>query len=794
MPAPLRAKLIPSLALALVLALLGDRLMSGRGAVGARLARSSYDLLQALQGEVTWNVSNCPVALIYLDLESHLELRQNPAERWNRHLHADLVRRLTEAGARLVIFDVLFDSAWPEATVDQELAAVLRANGGVVLAAERHRSDQATGVLPGIEVRGLQLPVEPLRSAAVAWGAAELSVDEDFVVRRATRWLEGGEVPTLGWTAATVLGLTNRIPAPGAAGEWVRYYGPPLALPHVSYRSVLDPAGVDPAFLRGKVVFVGALPMVSVFRERRDELRSPVMAWGEGRSFMPGVEVHATQLLNWMRGESWRRASRTAERGLAWMVGLGLAVALMSLRPLGGTVVALGIAAGVGLLAVAWARAEGFWFPWLGISAVVVPTGWLSAMVHHTLDWRRQRSRFEHQRRADAARIQRQAELIDQAQEIILVADLTGRVTYANPSGRALLSPSEVRDTEADGVPARGAGDRVDGAGSPSTRALATSEALEGRGEWVFSVPDFAAKTAVLLETGAWAGDLEFADAAGRGHWLESRWTLLRDDAGRPEGILMISSDVTERRRLEAEFLKAQKWEAVGSLAGGLAHDLNNTLAPALLGIQILQRNEAQPESRRVLTMVESHARRATETVRQVLAFLRGGAVPMSEIDPRELLAELELLLASTFPKNIQVVSLVAPSVGRIMGNVTQLHQALLNLCLNARDAMPEGGQLTFALDDADVSAEEARGQTGARAGEFVLLAVSDSGQGIPPELRERIFDPLFTTKAPGQGTGLGLSSVARIVQQHQGFITVASDLGAGTTFEIYLPRRARSG
>lgn len=477
---------------------------------------------------------------------------------------------------------------------------------------------------------------------------------------------------------------------------------------------------------------------------------------------MPGVEVHATQLLNWMRGESWRRWAPSAERRLAWVAGFLLAGLLARLRPLGGTATALVAAAAVWWLACRTTQQNGEWFNWLALAAVVVPTGWLAAMVGHTLDWRRQRQRFEAQRRADAARIQRQAELIEQAQEIIVVADFQGRVTYANPSGRAYLSVAI--------APGEG------------TAAVHGPEAR-------FPVPEFATKVALVLEQGRWAGRFELPRDDGRVQSLESRWTLIRNERGQPEAILMISTDITERQRLENEFLRAQKWEAVGSLAGGLAHDLNNTLAPALLSLQLLQRNESRNEVRQALGRVESHARRAVDTVRQVLSFLRGGDLLVTEVDPADLVREIESLVQATFPGSIQVVTLIAPRVGRIAGNTTQLHQALLNLCLNARDAMPAGGQLTLAVDDVDLRADELPGMPGARAGEFVMIAVSDSGQGISPEHREKIFDPLFTTKAPGQGTGLGLSSVARIVQQHQGFILVTSDPGAGTTFELYLPR-----
>lgn len=737
---------------------------------GARLSRGSYDLLHllpsprgALAGKAAQD-GGPGVVLVYLDLESHRELGQDPAGRWDRALHAQLVRRLTAAGAKAIVFDVIFDGPWPDPAVDEDFAAAMRTHGGVILAAERHRSDQVLGATPGVEVRGWLPPTPVLASAAAAVGAAEVAVDEDFVARRSLRWAGDPEHPGLAWATWRLTGGAVLAAEP-ATGEWTRYYGPPLSLPHLSYRSVLAPGGVDDSVFRGRVVFVGARPKVGVFRERRDELRHPLAPWGGRAAFLPGVEVHATQWLNRARGETLRRLPPWMEGLLVVGSAFILAFGLVGTRPLPGALLAVGCgAAHLGVAAVLWAG-PGLWWPWLVVDAAILPVSWAVSLLHHAVDWQIQRRRLEAQRRLDRRKIERQAALLDKAMDVIVVTDLDGQVTYANPVAAALFGAGQ--------PPPGGEGSRPPFPGGPA------------------GIPEFETKRNLVLRQGEWVGSYEFAPRSGPTHVLESRWTLIRGEDGRPEAILMIGLDVTERRRLEVEFLRAQKWETVGSLAGGMAHDLNNRLAPALLGLQLLQESAEDDKTRRMLATIESHTRRGVETVREVLGFLRGGAAPMSDLDPCDLVQELEALLRGTFPRSIRVAGLVAPRVGRVHGNVTQLQQALLNLCLNARDAMPDGGDLTLAVDDVDLTEAEAVTLRGGRAGPFVLVAVSDSGTGIAPELMERIFDPLFTTKVEGQGTGLGLTSVLRVVEQHRGCLGVTSELGVGTTFEVYLPRMA---
>lgn len=264
---------------------------------------------------------------------------------------------------------------------------------------------------------------------------------------------------------------------------------------------------------------------------------------------------------------------------------------------------------------------------------------------------------------------------------------------------------------------------------------------------------------------------------------------LFRDDGGKPVRMVGTVQDITEQKRIEAEFLRAQRMDGIGAIAGGMAHDLNNALSPILMGIQIIRNKVSEPDIQQMLSVMETNTYRGADMVRQVLTFARGRDGERELLDLGKLVREMENILRQTMPKSITVETLVPKDLWSVMGNATQLHQALLNLCVNARDAMPNGGRLTLATDNVELTAEEARDIPEAKPGHYVMLMVSDTGSGIPPEILPRIFEAFFTTKAPGKGTGLGLSTIARIVRGHGGCLSVKSEVGSGTSFDIYLPR-----
>jgi len=250
----------------------------------------------------------------------------------------------------------------------------------------------------------------------------------------------------------------------------------------------------------------------------------------------------------------------------------------------------------------------------------------------------------------------------------------------------------------------------------------------------------------------------------------------------------VIIRDITEKKRLESQFLRVQRMESIGTLAGGIAHDLNNILSPILTATELLQMRTNEEGSLRLLELIQTNALRGSEMIRQVLSFARGVEGDYTTLQPSHLIKEIVRILTDTFPKNIEIRFSLAPGLWPVSGDATQLHQVLMNLCVNARDAMPEGGKLRIEAENIEIDEHYARMNVEAKPGRYVRLLVQDSGVGIPREILDKIFDPFFTTKKQGQGTGLGLSTAAGIVRSHGGFVNVYSEVDRGTHFTIYLP------
>ena len=246
--------------------------------------------------------------------------------------------------------------------------------------------------------------------------------------------------------------------------------------------------------------------------------------------------------------------------------------------------------------------------------------------------------------------------------------------------------------------------------------------------------------------------------------------------------------DLTEQKKLEHQFLRAQRMESIGTLAGGIAHDLNNILAPIMMAVQILKLSVPNEQAKKILETIEISSKRGADIVRQVLSFARGVEGERLEIQPKHLLKDMEAIIKDTFPKNIRWEVSIAGDSWTVVGDPTQLHQILLNLCVNARDAMPDGGTMTLAVENIVLDAQYATMNIEAKAGQYVVVSVTDTGTGIPPGILDKIFDPFFTTKEVGKGTGLGLSTVMAIVKSHGGFVNVYSEPGKGTCFKVYLP------
>ena len=364
------------------------------------------------------------------------------------------------------------------------------------------------------------------------------------------------------------------------------------------------------------------------------------------------------------------------------------------------------------------------------------------------------------ERKLAEQRLREQAALLDAANDAIYVHDLDDTVLYWNRGAERLYG-------------------------------LTSAEAVGHQIDEVVQSDRTAVKTAhdAVLEQNCWSGELQQTTRAGKPLTVFARWTLLRDEHGQPKKVLAINADISEKKQLEAKFLRAQRLESVGALASGIAHDLNNILAPVLMIAPLLRDAAPDDEARAMLDTIEKCAQRGADIIKQLLTFAHGGApgarVPLPV---GHFLRELDKIIRETFPRDIRPKVDMSKDLWHLLGDATQIHQALMNLCVNARDAMPEGGTLAMAAKNVAVDQAFAAMTPGAKPGPYVCVSVADTGTGIAPENLDRIFDPFFTTKEIGQGTGLGLATVLGIVQGHGGFVQVDSRLGHGTTFELYFP------
>jgi two-component system cell cycle sensor histidine kinase/response regulator CckA len=353
-----------------------------------------------------------------------------------------------------------------------------------------------------------------------------------------------------------------------------------------------------------------------------------------------------------------------------------------------------------------------------------------------------------------------QAEILANSHEGVIVESLANKVSFWNPGAEGIF-----------------------GWAADEARGLSLDEVLGIRDAALL-----ATLRAAVEQTGFWNGEVRAQTREGRKLILDCRMTLVRAQTGRPRARLVFLSDITEKKQLEEKLLRVQRLEAIGTLSGGIAHDLNNILAPILMAAGLLREKLAESRDRELLGLIESAARRGAEVIRQLLTFSRGIEGDRVSMQVRHLVKEMAGIARETFPRNLTWIDDIPRDLWPIVADVTQLHQVLMNLCVNARDAMPAGGTLTVTAKNVQLEKHDTQFGAEALDGPYVLLSVRDTGHGIPRANPERIFDPFFTTKPIGAGTGLGLSTTLGIVRSHGGFITVYSEPGHGSAFHVYLP------
>ncbi len=355
-------------------------------------------------------------------------------------------------------------------------------------------------------------------------------------------------------------------------------------------------------------------------------------------------------------------------------------------------------------------------------------------------------------RKQAEAHIRELAMVINHAPLAVIIWDLKHRVTYWNQGAAKLYGKT---DAEVRGR---------------------TAEELFGAGY------------AAILIRDEWHGEVPLQTRDGRLIQAELHLSLIHDEKGQPQARLSLCLDITEKKNLEEQFLRAQRMENLGMLAAGIAHDFNNILSPVLMAANLFRRVKLPPRDAKLLDALEQSVERGAALVRQILAFAYGTGAERHLVQLKHIARDIALLIEETFPRSLKFEQNIANNLRPVNANPTQIHQVLLNLCVNARDAMSERGRLSLRLSNCRLGSAEAAAIPEGRPGDFVLIEVADTGTGIPPAILARIWEPFFTTKGPGKGTGLGLSTVRGIVSSHEGFLAIDTKVGAGTTFRVYLP------
>jgi two-component system, cell cycle sensor histidine kinase and response regulator CckA len=766
-----------------------------------------YKVCDLLTGWVGPPKQSGRVVIVEIDEKSLAQFGRWP---WPRDLLGLLTRKILDHGAAAVVLDMMFPQEdrgttrstadigeAPSATNDEVLAGALSGRPVVVGYAFRFDSDDA-GSLP-CQVPSLPLvvagpnesratlfyhatgavcSVPAISRAALGSGFLNAAPDRDGRMRRIPLVIEYGDryYPSLALAALNVyrhvstmqlvtdargawrLRLDNQtVPLEGPSYLRLRFSGTQRRFPYVSVADVLS-GRVPEERLRGKIAIVGG---------SASGLQNPVVA--PVNPLFPDVEIQATAIDNLLQGNSFRRPGDAGfwELALALLAGLTSTILLALLGSLWGALIILGLVGGVWAVCTFVLSSTGMLFSPLAVTAALACNllflpllNYLEEKKRADLSQRQLVSTMQLSREALRESESRYQRLVENVNDAIIVSDIKGRLVFANRRFREWFG---VKEAEVGNVVA----ERYV---APEWRSeLRDRHDRRLRGE---TVPDHF--------------EYEGIRPDGTRIWIEALVTKVEED-GRTIGTQAALRDITERKRIEAQYLQAQKMEAVGRLAGGIAHDFNNLLM-VIMGQTDLLMQQLEGAALERAENVKKSARRAAELTRQLLAFSRKQTIHPMVTSLNQILTGMADMVARLVGEDIEVKVTTCEKPWPVRIDRSQFEQVIMNLVVNARDAMPNGGLLTLETENCDIGGEYRAKRPLVPAGKYAMLAVSDNGAGMSPETQAAVFEPFFTTKELGKGTGLGLSMVYGIVKQNNGFIWVYSELGKGTCFKIYLP------
>ena len=768
-----------------------------------------YKVCDLLTGWADRGRQSGRVVLVEIDEQSLGRFGRWP---WPRDMLGALVNRVADAGAATVVLDMILseeDRGTPSkrtgpaqagGTNDEVLAAALASVPAV--AGYSFRFDGDAAVAPGCSPPALPLVVAgpeddagkaffrassvdcmvpALAKAAAGSGFLNAAPDPDGTLRVLPLTIEyrGQHYPSLALAAlmaykhishmefqtdargAAWLRLDNQVvPLEGRSGMRLRYRGAHRAFPYVSAADLLS-GRAQAGKLRDKIVIIGA---------SAHGLQNVVVTPFD--PLFPDVELHATAIDDLLQGDLFHRPSD----GYAWEVVLALVAGLSSIltlaliRSLRAAIVTAAILLAVWTGCILMLTTSAVLISPLPASVTLACTFVLLTM----LNYRAERKRAERTERRLASAEER-AELVRQESESryqLLVENVSDAIIMLDTEGRLVFANRRFRQWF--GLEDREIGDlMLEDYVAPEWReAVREQHRLRLAGAAVPNPQEY-----------------EGIRADGTRIWIEAQVTTV-EEGGRIIGTQSALRDVTERKRLEAQYLQSQKMESVGRLAGGVAHDFNNLLTvingySELLASRLVNDRSLQEMAEQILRAGKS----AAELTMQLLTFSRKQVAQARPLDLNVVVMEAQKMFSRILGEDVQLESKLSPALGQVMADPGQMHQVLMNLVVNARDSMPGGGKLTIETKNVEVDERFSRQHPEVAPGRYVYLGVTDTGTGMSEEVKRQIFEPFFTTKEKGKGTGLGLATVYGIVRHSEGWIRVESEPGAGTTFHIYLPR-----